>query len=83
MTSATASAAAVGDSMAVGAWTGHHWRTMRKKLVATAIALAMIPVGILSARKVVSYLVEHFPGLVHNQPPALNKFPDTAEGLEE
>jgi CBS domain-containing protein len=38
------------------------------------------PVGILSARKVVAYLVEHFPGLVHNQPPALNKFPETAEG---
>lgn len=38
------------------------------------------PVGILSARRVVHYLVEHFPGLVYNQPPDPNRFPDTPDG---
>lgn len=38
------------------------------------------PVGILSARRVVHYLVEHFPALVFNQPPDLNQFPETPEG---
>ncbi len=38
------------------------------------------PVGVLSAKRVVRYLVEHFPGLVHNQPPRPNEYPDTAEG---
>ena len=34
------------------------------------------PVGILSARRVVHYLVEHFPALVFNQPPDPNQFPE-------
>ena len=38
------------------------------------------PVGILSAQRVVHYLVEHFPGLIYNQPPEPNRVPDTAEG---
>ena len=38
------------------------------------------PVGILSARRVVHYLVEHFPALVFNQPPNPNQFPETPEG---
>ncbi|HJZ56623.1 MAG TPA: CBS domain-containing protein [Gemmataceae bacterium] len=38
------------------------------------------PVGILSARRVVHYLVEHFPGLVYNQPPDPGRLPDRAEG---
>jgi CBS domain-containing protein len=38
------------------------------------------PVGILSAGRVVHYLVEHFPALIFNQPPNPNQFPDTPEG---
>ena len=38
------------------------------------------PVGILSARRVVHYLVEHFPALVFNLPPEPNRYPETAEG---
>ena len=38
------------------------------------------PVGILSARRVVHYLVEHFPALIFNQPPNPNQFPEKAEG---
>jgi CBS domain-containing protein len=38
------------------------------------------PVGTLSARQVVHYLVEHFPALVFNQPPDPNKYPETPEG---
>lgn len=38
------------------------------------------PVGILSARRVMHYLVEHFPGLVYNQPPRSRQFPETADG---
>ena len=38
------------------------------------------PVGILSARRVVHYLVEHFPALVFNLPPDPNRYPETAEG---
>jgi CBS domain-containing protein len=38
------------------------------------------PVGTLSARRVVHYLVEHFPALVFNQPPNPNQFPETPEG---
>lgn len=38
------------------------------------------PLGMLSARRVVHYLVEHFPALVFNQPPDPNHFPDTPEG---
>ncbi|MCI0702762.1 MAG: CBS domain-containing protein [Planctomycetia bacterium] len=38
------------------------------------------PVGILSARRVVHYLVEHFPALVFNLPPDLNRFPQSPDG---
>lgn len=38
------------------------------------------PTGILSSRRVVHYLVEHFPALVFNHPPEPNKYPETAEG---
>ncbi len=38
------------------------------------------PVGILSARRVVHYLVEHFPALVFNLPPEPNRYPETPEG---
>jgi CBS domain-containing protein len=38
------------------------------------------PVGILSAGRVVGYLVEHFPALVFNQPPDGNQYPETPEG---
>ena len=38
------------------------------------------PVGVLSARRVVHYLVEHFPGLVFNLPPDPNRFPAAPEG---
>jgi signal-transduction protein with cAMP-binding, CBS, and nucleotidyltransferase domain len=38
------------------------------------------PIGMLSARRVVHYLVEHFPALIFNQPPDANKFPEAAEG---
>lgn len=38
------------------------------------------PVGMLSARHVVHYLVEHFPALVFNLPPDGNPYPETPEG---
>lgn len=38
------------------------------------------PVGTLSARRVVHYLVEHFPALVFNLPPEPDRYPETAEG---
>jgi CBS domain-containing protein len=38
------------------------------------------PVGILSARRVVHYLAEHFPALVFNLPPHPDRFPDTPDG---
>ncbi len=38
------------------------------------------PVGILSAKRVVHYLAEHFPAIVYNQPPDPNRVPDVAEG---
>jgi CBS domain-containing protein len=38
------------------------------------------PVGILSAGRIVHYLVEHFPALIFNQPPNPNQFPDAPEG---
>jgi len=38
------------------------------------------PVGILSARRVVHYLVEHFPALVFNLPPEPDRYPETPEG---
>ena len=38
------------------------------------------PVGVLSARRVVHYIVEHFPGLVYNHPPDPNRVPDSPDG---
>jgi CBS domain-containing protein len=38
------------------------------------------PVGVLSARRVVHYLVEHFPGLVFNLPPEPDRYPQSPEG---
>lgn len=38
------------------------------------------PVGVLSAKRIVHYLVEHFPATVYNQPPDPHRVPDTAEG---
>jgi CBS domain-containing protein len=38
------------------------------------------PVGILSARRVVRYIVEHFPALVYNQPPPGEQYPGQPEG---
>jgi CBS domain-containing protein len=38
------------------------------------------PVGILSVKRVVHYLVEHFPHTVYNQPPDPNQVPGEAEG---
>jgi CBS domain-containing protein len=38
------------------------------------------PVGVVSARRVVHYLVEHFPALVHNQPPDAQQYPEAPEG---
>lgn len=38
------------------------------------------PVGMLSARRVVHYLVEHFPALVFNLPPEPDRYPQTPEG---
>jgi CBS domain-containing protein len=38
------------------------------------------PVGVLSAKRIIHYLVEHFPATVYNQPPDPSRVPDTAEG---
>ena len=38
------------------------------------------PVGVLSAKRIVRYLVEHFPALVRNQPPVPNQYPESPEG---
>lgn len=38
------------------------------------------PVGVLSARRVVHYLVEHFPALVFNLPPEPDRYPRSPEG---
>jgi CBS domain-containing protein len=38
------------------------------------------PVGILSARRVVHYVVEHFPSLVFNLPPQPDQYPKTPDG---
>ncbi|MGL4424211.1 MAG: CBS domain-containing protein [Gemmataceae bacterium] len=38
------------------------------------------PVGMLSAKRIVHYLAEHFPMAVYNQPPEPGRVPDTAEG---
>jgi CBS domain-containing protein len=38
------------------------------------------PVGVLSVKRIVHYLAEHFPATVYNQPPDPNVFPQEAEG---
>lgn len=38
------------------------------------------PVGVLSAKRVVRYLAEHFPGLIYNQPPELGRVPERPDG---
>jgi CBS domain-containing protein len=38
------------------------------------------PVGILSARRLVHYLAEHFPALIHNLPAQPDQYPQTPEG---
>jgi CBS domain-containing protein len=38
------------------------------------------PIGLLSVKRVVSYLVAHFPGTVHNLPPRTNGVPPKREG---
>jgi CBS domain-containing protein len=38
------------------------------------------PVGILSAKRIVHYLAEHFPATVYNLPPDPNTVPPTPEG---
>ncbi len=38
------------------------------------------PIGILSAKRIVHYLVEHFPNTIYNQPPDPKQVPETAEG---
>jgi len=38
------------------------------------------PVGVLSAKRIVRYLVEHFPATVYNQPPDPQAYPSTREG---
>ena len=38
------------------------------------------PVGMLSAKRIVRFLAEHFPSTVYNQPPDPSRVPDRAEG---
>jgi CBS domain-containing protein len=38
------------------------------------------PVGVLSVKRIVHYLVEHFPGTIYNQPPDPNTYPHKPEG---
>jgi CBS domain-containing protein len=38
------------------------------------------PVGVLSAKRVIRYLAEHFPATVYNQPPDPHRVPDTPDG---
>jgi CBS domain-containing protein len=38
------------------------------------------PVGVLSVKRIVHYLVEHFPATVYNLPPDPNVVPQSAEG---
>ena len=38
------------------------------------------PVGVLSAKRVVRYLVEHFPGIIYTQPPDPTNSPAEPEG---
>lgn len=45
------------------------------------VASGDVPVGILSAKRIVQYLIEHFPGVVYNLPPdPHNNDPRTPEG---
>ena len=39
------------------------------------------PVGVLSVKRIVHYLVEHFPSTIHNQPPDPNQFPPRRKAL--
>ncbi len=39
-----------------------------------------IPVGVLSVKRIVHYLVEHFPGAIYNLPPEPNAAPSEREG---
>jgi CBS domain-containing protein len=38
------------------------------------------PVGVISARRIMHYLAEHFPATIYNLPPDPNSVPDSAEG---
>jgi CBS domain-containing protein len=38
------------------------------------------PVGVLSVKRIVHYLVEHFPATIYNMPPESDAFPGNAEG---
>ncbi len=38
------------------------------------------PVGILSVKRIVHYLVEHFPNTIFNQPPEPHRYPDAPHG---
>jgi CBS domain-containing protein len=38
------------------------------------------PVGLLSAKRIVNYLAEHFPATIFNHPPEADAIPATAEG---
>jgi len=38
------------------------------------------PVGILSVKRIVQYLVEHFPNTIYNQPPEPHRYPDAPYG---
>lgn len=38
------------------------------------------PVGVLSAKRIIRYLAEHFPNTVYNQPPDPHKVPETEYG---
>jgi CBS domain-containing protein len=38
------------------------------------------PLGVLSVKRIVHYLAEHFPATVYNQPPDPRRFPKRAEG---
>ena len=38
------------------------------------------PVGVLSVKRIVHYLAEHFPSTICNQPPDPNRYPPQAEG---
>jgi CBS domain-containing protein len=38
------------------------------------------PVGVLSAKRIIRYLAEHFPTTVYNQPPDPHRVPDAPDG---